>query len=470
MRPARYREQRDGIWRGRLRVTVVLVLFAGLIFLGATKLEWHRPTAELLHPVDALGRTSTIDVHLADVGTGLSRSRVEIESGGARTVLASEEYAAASWRTSTKPDTTLSVPLQALERKIPEGPATIRVYADDFSWLRWFRAERPILEAAAVVDLTPPTLEVLTTEHYVKIGGAEFLLYKVSSDAVRSGVQVDKYFFPGTLGMFDDHDIAAAFFSVPQDLDIKAVPKAIAIDAAGNRREVNFHTVVKPRKFADKTLVLDDAFLERKVPEILAATGSPPQPDLVQGYLFINRTLRKQSEERIHEITRTSAKTPLWDGAFLRQPNSSPLSGFADRRSYVYQGKTIDAQTHLGFDLASLRQSPVTAATAGTVVFAGPLAIYGDAVILDHGLGIFSLYGHLSAITTQVGASVQRGDTIGRTGETGLAGGDHLHFSVMLWGTHIDPVEWWDGKWIHDHVTAKIDAYPHPTLTARRDG
>ena len=91
------------------------------------------------------------------------------------------------------------------------------------------------------------------------------------------------------------------------------------------------------------------------------------------------------------------------------------------------------------FDLASLRQSPVTAANNGAVVFAGPLAIYGDAVIIDHGLGIFTLYGHLSAITTQVGATVQRGDVIGRTGETGLAGGDHLHFSVMLWGTHIDP-------------------------------
>ncbi|MBI3770459.1 MAG: M23 family metallopeptidase [Deltaproteobacteria bacterium] len=470
MRPARYREQRDGIWRRRLRVSAALLLVAGLVFLGATKLEWHRPTGELLHAVDALGRTSTIDVHLADAQTGLSRSRIEIESGGTRTVLASAEYAAASWRVSTVPETTISVPLQAIERKIPEGAATIRVYADDYSWLRWFRAERPILEAQATIDLTPPTLEVLSTEHYVTIGGAEFLLYKVSSDAIQSGVQVDSYFFPGTSGMFDDPGIAAAFFSVPQDLDVKTVPRAIAVDAAGNRREVNFHTVVKPRHFADKTLVLDDAFLERKVPEILAATGSPPQPDLVQGYLFINRTLRKQSEERIHQVTGTSAKTPLWDGAFLRQPNSAPLSGFADRRSYVYQGRIIDAQTHLGFDLASLRQSPVTAASTGTVVFAGALGIYGDAVILDHGLGIFSLYGHLSAITTQVGASVVRGDVIGRTGETGLAGGDHLHFSVMLWGTHIDPIEWWDGKWIHDHVTAKIDAYPHTTVTARRDG
>ncbi len=459
-----------GFWRRRFALVATLLLTGGTGVLLVTKLEWHRPTAELLHPLDVLGRTSTIDVRLADPQTGLSRSRVEIESGGNRTVLASEEYPAASWRKSTVPETTLSIPLQAIERKIPEGPLTIRVYADDYSWLRWFRRERPALEVQTTVDVTPPTLEVLSTEHNVKVGGVEFLVYKVSADTVQSGVQVDKYFFPGTPAMFDDPGIVGAFFAVPQDLDTHVIPKAVAVDAAGNRREVNFHANVKPRKFADKTLTLDDAFLERKVPELLAANGAPAQADLVQGYLFINRTLRKQSEERIKEATRTSARTPLWDGAFMRQPNSSPLSGFADRRSYVYKGATIDTQTHLGFDLASLRQSPVTAANNGAVVFAGPLGIYGDAIIIDHGLGIFSLYGHLSAITTQVGASVQRGDVIGRTGETGLAGGDHLHFSVMLWGTHIDPVEWWDGKWIHDHVTAKLDAYPRTTATARRDG
>ncbi|HEY2385524.1 MAG TPA: M23 family metallopeptidase [Candidatus Binatia bacterium] len=469
MRSARHREQRDGIWRRRFGVVTALVLVTGTILLLVTKLEWHRPTAELAHPLDVLGRTSTIDVRIADLQTGLSRSRVEIESGGTTTVLANEEYPAASWRKSSVPEKTLSIPLQAIERKIPEGPLTIRVFADDYSWLRFFRGERPALEVHATVDVTPPTLEVLSTEHNVKVGGVEFLVYKVSSDAVQSGVQVDKYFFPGSPGMFDDPGMVGAFFAVPQDLDTRTTPKAVAVDAAGNRREVNFHTVVKPRKFADKTMPLDDAFLERKVPELLAANGAPPQADLVQGYLFINRTLRKQSEERIKEATRTSAKTPLWDGAFMRQPNSSPLSGFADRRSYVYKGATIDTQTHLGFDLASLRQSPVTAASNGSVVFAGPLGIYGDAVILDHGLGIFSLYGHLSAIMTKVAATVQRGDTIGRTGETGLAGGDHLHFSVMLWGTHVDPVEWWDGKWIHDHVTAKLDAYPRTTATARRD-
>jgi murein DD-endopeptidase MepM/ murein hydrolase activator NlpD len=450
-------------------VGFVIVLVALGTYVGWVKLERRHPVAELAHPISTLGRGSTIDVHLTDVGTGLAWSRIEVERDGATTVLANETYPAVSWVGSGLFDTTVSKPLAPIDNKFVEGPAKLRVFAGDYSWLRVFRSERPLLEADFTIDLTAPTVEVLSQQHYLKLGGLDFMLYKASPDATMSGVAVGNYFFPGTAGLFDDPTIRGAFFAIPQDLDAKAAPKAVAEDAAGNRREVSFHTVVKPRTFPDKTLDIDDAFLERKVPEILTASGQPAQPDLVQGYLYVNRTIRQKSEERIREVTKMSGPTPRWDGAFLRQPNSAPLAGFGDRRSYRHNGAIIDTATHLGYDLASLRQAPVVAASTGVVVFAEYLGIYGDAVIIDHGLGIFSLYGHLSAITVKAGQEVQRGDTVGRTGETGLAGGDHLHFSIMLYGVHVDPVEWWDGKWIRDHVTAKLEQYPRATVTARRE-
>jgi murein DD-endopeptidase MepM/ murein hydrolase activator NlpD len=452
-----------------LVVGFVIALVALGAYVGWIKLERRSPTAELVHPIATLGRSSTIDVHLTDVGTGLAWSRVEVERDGTTTVLANDTYPAVSWRGSGLLDTTISKPLAPIDNKFVEGPAKLRVFAGDYSWLRLFRSERPILETDFTIDLTAPTIEVLSQQHYLKLGGLDFMLYKASPDATMSGVAVGNYFFPGTAGLFDDPTIRGAFFAVPQDLDAKAAPKAVAEDAAGNRREVSFHTVIKPRTFPDKTLEIDDAFLERKVPEILTASGLPAQADLVQGYLYVNRTIRQKSEERIREATRLSGPTPRWDGAFLRQPNSAPLAGFGDRRSYRHNGAIIDTATHLGYDLASLRQAPVVAASTGVVVFAEYLGIYGDAVIIDHGLGIFSLYGHLSAITVKAGQEVQRGDTVGRTGETGLAGGDHLHFSIMLYGVHVDPVEWWDGKWIRDHVTAKLEQYPRATVTAHRE-
>jgi murein DD-endopeptidase MepM/ murein hydrolase activator NlpD len=231
-------------------------------------------------------------------------------------------------------------------------------------------------------------------------------------------------------------------------------------DAVGNAREIVLPCTIQPREFRARKLEIDDAFLQRKVPELYAVAGKPPPADLVQGYLFVNRDMRKDSELRIDEVTAKSNPRPLWDGAFHRQSNSAPMSSFADRREYVHNGETIDRQTHLGFDLASLRAAPVEATQNGIVVFAEMLGIYGNTVILDHGLGIFSLYGHLSTFAVKVGDQVTTGQTVGQTGDTGLAGGDHLHYSIMLRGVHIDPVEWWDPKWLKDHVTDPLKMFP----------
>jgi len=117
-----------------------------------------------------------------------------------------------------------------------------------------------------------------------------------------------------------------------------------------------------------------------------------------------------------------------------------------------------------------LQRAPVEAAQNGIVVFAGDLGIYGNAVIIDHGLGVFSLYGHLSSIVVKSGQAVKMGEHIGQTGDTGLAGGDHLHFSIMLDGTHINPVEWWDGKWIRDHITPALTILPVAAPPAPAEG
>jgi murein DD-endopeptidase MepM/ murein hydrolase activator NlpD len=444
--------------------TLAVVVVAA--FLVWTKGEWHRPTAELARPTSVLGLDGTIDVKLHDRGTGLQSSRLELENDGTRLNLAAADYPATSWRGSTTYDATLSAPLDPRGRNLKEGPAIVRVYAEDHSWLRWFRSRTAALEETFIIDLTPPTVEVLSRHHYVNLGGTDLVLYRASNDAVQSGVAVGDYLFPGTPGLFTDPGIYAAFFAVPQDLSKDAAPKVVADDQAGNRRTVGFHVAIKPRRFENKKLEITDEFLGRKVPEILTASGLPNEPDLVKGYLYINRTMRQANETRIREATRKSAPRPLWEEPFLRQPNSAPSSGFGDRRHYIYGGQEIDAQTHLGFDLASVRQAEVVAVNTGQVVFADTLGIYGDAVILDHGLGIFSLYGHLSSFNVTVGQSVDRGQVIARTGETGLAGGDHLHFSIMLHGIHIDPVEWWDGHWIQDHVTEKFASYPLVGATA----
>ena len=112
----------------------------------------------------------------------------------------------------------------------------------------------------------------------------------------------------------------------------------------------------------------------------------------------------------------------------------------------------MDTQIHFGYDLAAVQHGPVPAANSGVVVFAGPLSIYGNAVVVDHGLGLQTLYGHLSSIDVKEGDQVAKEQELGRTGSTGLALGDHLHYEVLINGVSVTPLEWWDAKWIRDHV------------------
>jgi murein DD-endopeptidase MepM/ murein hydrolase activator NlpD len=192
------------------------------------------------------------------------------------------------------------------------------------------------------------------------------------------------------------------------------------------------------------------------VPELLPQ--HPASASLVEGFLTINRDQRRQAEEEKRRVaTRTAAK-PLWEGAFLQPRNTKVFSNFAETRTYVYQGREIDTQVHYGFDLASTKQAAVPAANKGVVAFAAPLTIYGNTVIVDHGLGLMTLYGHLSSIGVKVGDAVDKGQEVGRSGSTGLAIGDHLHYEVLVHGVSVTPVEWWDAKWIRDRVTGPLKA------------
>lgn len=110
----------------------------------------------------------------------------------------------------------------------------------------------------------------------------------------------------------------------------------------------------------------------------------------------------------------------------------------------------------MGYDLASVKRAPVEASNRGWVVLARFFGIYGNAVVIDHGYGLMTLYGHLSSIEVEPGQEVNRGQVIGRSGETGLAGGDHLHFTVLLQGQPVDPIEWFDAKWIRDRLVLKL--------------
>ena len=174
------------------------------------------------------------------------------------------------------------------------------------------------------------------------------------------------------------------------------------------------------------------------------------------GFKFVNTEMRNDNFQTIRSICQKSASKKLWDGAFLRMRSAAPMALFGDKRTYVVAGKNFASSVHTGVDLASVAHAPIEAANSGIVVFAAPLGIYGNTIILDHGLGVFSLYAHLSSLTAALGKSVKKEELIGYSGTSGLAGGDHLHFGIIVGGQFVNPQEWWDEHWIEDNITKKM--------------
>jgi murein DD-endopeptidase MepM/ murein hydrolase activator NlpD len=196
----------------------------------------------------------------------------------------------------------------------------------------------------------------------------------------------------------------------------------------------------------------------------------PPGAPLIDAFLAVNREHRKQAEAQKRTLSAKTSDKPLWEGPFVQPRNTKVFANFAETRTYVYQGREIDTQVHYGYDLASTKQSPVPAANKGIVVFAGPLSIYGNTVVLDHGLGLMTLYGHLSSFDVKVGDAVDKEQKLGHTGATGLAIGDHLHYEVLVNGVSVTPLEWWDAKWIRDRINKPLKEAGLPEIAGLERG
>ena len=343
---------------------------------------------------------------------------------------------------------------------LKNGPARVTITATRPVFYG-IRTARTSVTRDLEVRLDPPRVGVVSLHHFVNHGGPEFVVLRATPADVTAAVRVGDVEFPAFVGSsvgISDPAVRVAFFVLGYDQDRDANIVAVARDVAGNSATSNVERRVFPKPFAKSRIEINDAVLQRVVPAIAQNTpgGNIDTNDLVKGFLSINRDLRQANNRTIAELAQKTRSEMMWREAFSQLGNTSIESRFADYRTYFHNGTEIDQQVHLGFDLASLQQAPVTASNRGVVVFANYLGIYGNCVIVDHGLGVQSLYAHLSTIDVKEGDAVEKGQTLGRTGATGLAGGDHLHFTMLVNGVALNPVEMWDPHWMEDRVFRKI--------------
>jgi hypothetical protein len=441
----------------------LLLLASGLTFtaLGAFR-AGPSPRVEIRPERSGIGRSTAVKFIASEGRRGVSRVTAELVQGALVVSLADRSEATPpGWSLFRKGQTELVVDAKvgkAEQPAITEGKATLRLTA--WPAPAWLRKGIPsTAEIELPVRLTPPAIEVLSSAHYVTQGGSEAVRYRVGASSGRDGVDVGGQFFPGSQlpgGLAGDR---FALFAVPYDVTDANSVRLIAEDEVGNRREQAFVDRFTPSPPGEDEIQLDDKFLGKVVPEIMAATPEAKDTgSLLENYLWINRDLRRLNNAELAALAAKSEPAFLWKAAFLALPGGQVMSAFADRRTYIHGGREVDRQVHLGFDLASIAKAEVPAANDGVVVLAKYLGIYGNAVVVDHGFGLMTLYAHLSSTAVQPGDRVGRGQPVGRSGATGLAAGDHLHFSFLLAGVPVRPVEWWDSHWIADRLKRKLGA------------
>jgi murein DD-endopeptidase MepM/ murein hydrolase activator NlpD len=399
-------------------------------------------------------------------GRGLSGLRVEIVQAGRAQVLAERVHEPrapwAFWGERVLADTLEVEAGTATVEGLQVGEATVRVTASRAG--TWLRQPEPVVEELRLeVRVAPPPLSVVTSPGAVAQGGSGLVVYRVGSRSVRDGVRVGDWWFPGYPLPERGPEIRFSLFGLPHDTEGVEDVLLVAVDELGNKSSITFVPRLQRRRREQEAIRLSEGFLATVVPRVLARSpGVARRDSLLASYLEVNGDLRRKNAEKLRQLAGTSSPRVLWKGPFRRLSRAQVMSPFGARRTYLHEGREVDRQDHLGLDLASTRHAPVPAANHGTVAFAAYLGIYGNAVVLDHGCGLMTLYAHLSSIDVGIGDQVEPGQTLGSTGSTGLAGGDHLHLGMLVHGLPVNPVEWLDPRWVSGRIVTKLAAGAEP--------
>ena len=448
------------IVRAFVVLLLLLLIGAGITYFFAGKAAG--PAIAIQAP-PVIGQTGALDVTVDAPGGTLDDLSITLSQGAQRIpvlTLASAPNGAIVREGADR----LRVKTAIGRKSLPDlksGQAQIVVNATR-PVLRGLRHTSSSASKDVQVRLEPPKVGIVSTKHYVNVGGSEFVVYRASPPDVDSGVQVGELRYPGFpasgAGLTGGPDLKVAFFPLLFDQPADTPINLYARDSAGNEAHAEFDHRVFPKKFRHSTISIDEPYVRRVVlpileqsPEVKASADDP-----LPAFLTVNNELRKIDNGKIEAVGRDTVPAILWHGAFQPFGNAQVESAFADYRTYTYAGKDVDHQVHLGFDLARTVNSPVVAGNDGKVIHAKYLGIYGNCIILDHGMGVQSLYGHLSSFGVKEGDEVKKGQQIGVSGQTGMAGGDHLHFSMIVGGQFVNATEWWDPHWIEDRVMRKL--------------
>jgi murein DD-endopeptidase MepM/ murein hydrolase activator NlpD len=463
--------QRGGALFGAFLVTVgASVLVAGTVAfsqlthtnpLSPSFIESEPPQIAWQEAPRGLGAEPAIlTIKMQDSGAGLDEVIVRLLQNNKPTELMRRTFGAATVR-----DETIEVTVNPRELGLREGNAEVQVLAFDKSL--WNNGAQ--LSKIVEINYLKPQITALTPQQNGVLGGSELVFYKVMGKRPDvQGVLSQGSVYPGFPASGWDSKFASkgpiylAFYPLPPSFDeSRETMELIARDALGNSAQARFNYRIKHRRWSSFKATFSEESARTMRESLLAYAQREkvpvkPSGDLASDLKMLLKALSLSDAGFIDTALSEPVAERLWREAFLPPVPSSPNNSAGDQRSVLVGNTEIVRGAATGVRFPVSKRTSVVAGNGGKVVFIGELGLLGNTIIIDHGFGLSTIYGHLSTVKVQRGLSVERGQEIGQTGTSGFAQSEEVYFEMRLHGQPVSPNEWWDQSWVTDHVENKV--------------
>lgn len=393
-----------------------------------------------------------LEVAINDI-SGLKSYKVTLKSDAEETVLYHEQYMEAHESVNVKIDP----PKSAYAMK--EKNIKIVVEAIDASKWNLFKGNIARSEFELKIDKKRPLVNIIVNSYKINKGGAALVIFKTEDENLKN-VYIETNFGKKFIAQpFYKEGYYISLLAWPiTEKDFKAT--VVAEDYAQNTIQAYIPLYLQDKIYKVSNIKIEDNFLKGKIAD-LAEEFEETQgvTDPIKQFKIINEDVRIKNEKLIHEITSKVSDKMINDfkiNSMYPLKNGQVVAHYGDHRIYSYNGEDISESYHMGLDLASNAIADIKTQNSGNVVFSEYNGLYGNMPIIDHGLGLYTLYGHCSTVNINNGDAVNEGATIANTGKSGYAMGDHLHFGVLVQGIEVYPAEWMDDNWMKLNITDVI--------------
>lgn len=431
-------------------VGVVILILVGIITFSSIIFETQKPTLDEASIPSHWNLENDIQIGFHDE-SGIRDYRVQVIFDGE--VLSDEKEIILNKPTSVK----IALPKPSITLK--NGTSIqYKIEVTDWSSSHFFTGNTAKVELNLIIDTSPPEITPIASSYQIARGGSAAVAFEVKDMALE-----DVYLSNGTdrfnLFKYLGDDIYVGIIAWPLKNKFFDA-KLIARDKAGNviEQSIPLARNINVPYYRSNIRIKED-FLSGKLNELLAQIDKKLLRDFkddVEKFVFFNEEIRKEDESRILKACSdlVSDKSFIDENfrAFVPLRRSQLVGSFGDHRTYYLDKEKISEALHLGIDVASVKNAPIIASNNGVVLLKSHLGLYGNTLLLYHGFGVSSIYSHMSESLVEVSDEVRAGQELGKTGTTGWAFGDHLHFGILIQGHFVRLSEWLDQKWIDENV------------------